>query len=479
MKVFVFYPPGELYQRGEDRCMINVEASTANAMRACNDLGYMASVLRKYGDEIFLRDYATEGLSYNDYILDVKKFIPDVIVLSTTNTTIYSDIDIINRTIEDADYKGKVILKGAIFFDAPEKLFELLDLKKVDYLIGGEAEWIIGELLHTKKSICEIPCVYYKEGSEWKKTFFTEYNENLDDIPFPARDLMKNELYIRPDTGEPMATIQTGHGCPSNCIYCLTPKISGKKLRLRSPQNVMDELEECYEKYGIKNFFFRADTFTYNKKWVLELCGLIKKSNLNGKIAYTANSRVKPLSYDVLKAMKDTGCFTIAFGMETGSPDTMQRIRKGVTVDENIQAVKMAKKVGLQVLGFFMMGFPWETKEHLEATKRLMFKTDCDFIEIHVALPYYGTELYDQCKDGGVLGKSMYGSDIFHASTTGTQYMLIDDLMDFRKKTLLEYYLRPKYIIRMLMQCKDNPKVFFNYAKYGLRMVKNLVWKER
>lgn len=477
MRVFLLYPPGEMYQRGEDRCQISIKSSTANAMRACNDLGYIASVLRKYGDEVFLKDYATEGLPYRDYLTDIQRFHPDVLILSTTNATIYSDIGIINRTISETGKKCKVILKGAIFFDAPKKLMEIVDLSNVDVLVGGEIEWVIGDVVHQSKAYNEIPCIIYKENGNWVKTDFSKYNEDLDSIPFPARDLMRNELYVRPDTGEAMATIQTGHGCPSNCIYCLTPKISGRRLRLRSPRNVLEEMEECYHKYGIKNFFFRADTFTYQKEWVLELCGLLRKSDMYGKIQYTANSRVKPLSKEVLHAMKDTGCFMVAFGLETGDPDTMERIRKGVEVDDNYKAIRMAKEAGIPVLGFFMMGFPWETAEHLKKTRRFILSTDCDFIEIHMALPYYGTELYGQCQEAKVLEKNLYGNDIFHASTTGTKYVAAKELLKFRRNTILMFYLRPKYILKKLAECKGNLGVFGRYVKYGFRMLGNMFFQ--
>lgn len=479
MKIFVFYPPGKLFQRGEDRCMIDVKSSAANAMRACNDLGYMASILRNCGDEIFLRDYATEKLDYEDYIGDVRNFQPDVLVLSTTNTTICKDIEIIERTFRDSPFHGDVILKGAIFFNAPKELFQILNLSHISVLIGGEAEWVIRDVIHKRKPLNEIPCIYYKDAKGgWAGTDFSKYNEDLDAIPFPARDLMKNELYVRPDTGEIMATIQTGHGCPSNCIYCLTPEISGRRLRLRSPINVMKELEECYHKYGIKNFSFRADTFTYKKEWVLELCALIRKSDLWGNIHYTANSRVRPLSEEVLTAMKETGCFTIAFGLETGSGDTMEKIQKGVMVEDNYQAVKMAKKVGIPVLGFYMMGFPWETMEHLKKTRKMIFSLDCDFIEIHIALPYYGTKLYEICKEEHLLSRSLIGSDIFHESMNGTKYVGMNEIMRFRKRILLGYYLRPKYIGHKFWQCRKNPVIIKNYVKYGLRLVWHLVWRD-
>ncbi len=477
MKVMLFYPPGEMFQRGEDRCQISVKSSTANAMRACNDLGYMASVLRTFDDKIFLRDYATEEKSYCDYIDDIKGFDPDVLVLSTTNTTIFTDIELINKTFHESAFDGMVILKGAIFFDASQMLLNILDLTHIDILVGGEIDGVIGDIIHKTKPYSEINGILYKTGGQWHKTDFDHYNDDLDDIPFPARDLMPNELYIRPDTGEPMATIQTSRGCPSGCIYCLSPQISGKRIRYRSPQNVLLELEECYHKYHIRNFFFRADTFTFKKEWVLELCDLIKNSDLYGKIEYTANSRVKPLSIEVLQAMKDTGCFMIAFGFETGSKDTMEKIRKGVTVEDNYRAVRMAKKVGIPVLGFFMMGFPWETRHHLKDTKRMLFNLDCDFIEVHVALPFYGTTLYEICKEEGVLAENVLGMDIFHASTKGTKYVSSKELMNFRNHTLLQFYLRPKYIWRKLLSCKNNPKVFMNYMKYGFRLIGNLVFK--
>ncbi len=480
MRVFLFYPPGKLFQRGEDRCMVDIKSSAANSMRACNDLGYCSSVLKKCGDEIFLKDYATEGLDLRTYKRDIEWFKPDVLVLSTTNTTIYDDIRIINATCKKTGFHGKVILKGAIFFNAPKEMFELLDLENVDILVGGEIEWVIKDIVHEKKPLSDIPYIYWKDDDHnWHGTDFSHYNEDLDAIPFPDRSLMNNSLYTRPDTGEAMATIQTGHGCPSNCIYCLTPQISGKRLRLRSPENVMAEIEECYHKYGIRNFFFRADTFTFKKEWVLELCDMIKKSDLYGHIQYTANSRVKPLSMDVLEAMKDTGCFTIAFGLETGSPETMKNIRKGVSVEDNYKAVAMAKQAGIPVWGFYMMGFPWETKESLKATKKMIFDLDCDFIEIYAALPFYGTELYKRCKDANVLGESIMGSDIFHASTIGTKHVSSKEIMEFRRRILLQYYTRPKYIARKMWGSRKEPKVVLNYAKYGIRLVGNMMSEKR
>lgn len=477
MKIFLFYPPGDIFQRGEDRCQSNIKASTSTSMRACNDLGYMAAILKQSNHEVFLKDYQTEKLSFSELINDIQSFNPDFLALSTTNATVFNDIEVINKIFSDTSFRGQVILKGAIFFDASFGLLNLLDLSHIDFLVGGEIDWIIADIINNKQK-SSIPGILYKDNNEWKKTKFNCWNHNLDEIPFPDRSLMKNELYIRPDTGEPMATIQTSRGCPSSCIYCLSPKISGKDVRFRTPQNVMNELLECYDKYEIKNFFFKADTFTINKDWVLELCNLIKNSKLYGNIHYTANSRVKPLSEEVLYTMKDTGCFSIAFGFETGNEETMKKIKKGVTIRDNYKAIEMAKKVGIPVFGFYMIGFPWETKKHIKDTEKMIFDLDCDFIELHIALPYYGSEFYDLCKEEKVLEKNVIGVDYFHSSTKGTKYLSNKELLKIRKKILLKYHCRPKYIFRKLKECKGNPKILKNYFKYGMRLVINIFKKE-
>ena len=473
MNILACYPPGEIFQRGEDRCQSNIKSSTATSMRACNDLGYIAAQLRNK-HQILLKDYQTELLSYESMKKDVLGFHPDYIVISTTNATVFDDIKIVNQLKQDTNIQFKVILKGAIFFDAEQKLLDMLDLNNIDILVGGEIDCVIKDIINNTKPLNEIPCIFYKQDNHFIKTSIS-WCHDLDLIPFPARDLMPNHLYTRPDTGEMMATIQTSRGCPSQCIYCLSPKISGKCIRYRSPQNVFEELIDCYDNYNIKSFFFKADTFTMNEQWVLELCRLIKHSKLYKNISYTANSRVKPISERVLKAMKDTGCFTIAFGLETGNAETMKKIKKGVTIEDNYNAVHLAQKVGIPVYGFYMIGFPWETKEQINDTIKMIFELNCDFIELHLALPYYGTEFYNICKNENTLNENVLGVDYFHSSTKGTKYVSNTDLIKIRKKALFKYHIRPNYIIHKLVTCKGNPKIIGNYIKYGIKLILNII----
>ncbi len=479
-RVMLLYPPGKAYQRSEDRAQCNLDESAVATIHACNDIGYAAAVLRECNHDVFLRDYQTERTSLEEIKSDILSFLPDIIVLSTTNATIPSDIEFIDWIKEF--HSCEFVVKGAIFFNTPLEILETLDLHSINYLIGGEIDTVIGELVdcitYKNDAIDDIPGIIYKKDGAFIKTKFDCWHEDLDAIPFPARDLMKNELYPRPDTGEPMATIQVSRGCPSSCTYCLTPIISGKNVRKRSVENIFAEIEECYDKYGIKNFFFKADTFTIDAKWASALCDKIINSKLHGKIEFTANSRVKPLDLDLLKKLKDAGCFTIAVGFESGNNETLKRIKKGTTKEDNLRAAKLIKKAKLPLFGFFMIGFPWETKEDIIETLNFIFQIDPDFIEVHIAMPYVGTELYSQCEQYNTINAAAWGNDYFSPNTIGTQSVTMEEIQKIRNKYLLKFYLRPKYLIKKVLYCLDNPIILMNYIKHGIKLLKTIFRKK-
>ncbi len=478
-RVMLIYPPGMMYQRGEDRCQINVEASIANSMRACNDLGYAAAILKNGGYNIFLRDYTSEKESFETLKTDIIRENPDVIFISITNGTIYDDIKITEK-IKSVNPNIKIILKGALFFNPEKFLFDELNLEAVDILIGGETEFIILPLLNalfdSPEKLKDIEGICYKVNNNWEINNITHFEENLDGLPFPDRSSMRNELYINPATNKPMATIATSRGCPSSCIYCVSPLISGRKVRFRSPQNVFEEIKECVEKYNIADFFFKSDTFTIDKKWVIELCDFIINSDLKNKINWVANSRVNTIDEDILQKMKEAGCSLIALGIESGSDDSLLKMKKGTTVEQNIKAVNIIKKYDIKIFGFYLIGFPWETKEHLEDTKKLMFRLDTDFVELSVATPFKGSKLYEMIYGHNEDGERVLGKDSFKYTTSGTKYLSAEYLRKFRKNTLLLYHLRPGFIIKKLISKDLTFGILCNYIKYGFKMIKNTIF---
>ena len=163
----------------------------------------------------------------------------------------------------------------------------------------------------------------------------------------------------------------------------------------------------------------------------------------------------------------------LAVGFESGSDETLKKIKKGTTVEDNLLAAKMIKEVGIPLFGFFMIGFPWETKELIGKTESLIHKIDPDFIELHIAMPFYGTELYKQCKAYGVLNDSGFGHDYYAPNTVGTAYIDIKEIQRMKERILIGFYLRPKYLLRRSLDAFKKPVVLKNYILFGIKMLKN------
>jgi radical SAM superfamily enzyme YgiQ (UPF0313 family) len=474
-KALLFNPPVGLYQRGEDRCQAEVDGGSATSLRPPNDLGYIASMLRQIGVTPAIADYPAEKKQWSHFVEDLKKWQPDFLVMSITTPTIKDDMKAfsIAKALNPEIF---TIAKGAHFYtcnreDLKETIYDVMDVA-----IVGEAETIVNDLVLAKRNGSDLSRVrgilFRNHLGQIIQTEPAPFWTDLDKIPFPARDLIKNHLYIRPDTGEPQATIQTSRGCPSQCIFCLSPLISGMKLRERSVGNIIAELDECVHKYRIRNFFFRADTFTLNKKSVIELCREIINRRL--EIAWVANSRVNTIDEERLTWMKKAGCWLVAFGIESGNDEIQRKIKKGTTRAQALEAVKLCRKLGIKTYGFYLIGFPWETREMIMDTLQFAKELRCDFSEIHIAIPYEGTEFYKIARDLGILKETAVGHNYFSNPAIGTLYVSKDELVAMRKKTLRSLYLNPRYIVRSLFHIRSLREAK-NYAQFGLRLVKNLL----
>ncbi len=469
-----------MYQRGEDRCQANVSASAAVSLRAPNDLAYMAAIVREMGMTPFLRDYPAENGHWVALEEDLIKIEPDVLVMSITDATIIQDL----RAFREAKKNNPEIMtiaKGALFFSTDTKVFDSPEFSNMDFALVGESEFAISHLLEALQNHAEIndealnavPNIIYKNSvGHFVRTAIRDFEQDLDAMPFPARDLLRNELYCRPDSGEAMATIQTARGCPSKCIFCMTPLISGERVRSRSVNNIVDELQECVEKYGIRNFFFKADTFTINKKFVIELCQEVLKRNLD--IAWVANSRVDTVDEERLAWMKKAGCWLVAFGFESGNDEMLKKMRKEATVADAYRASSLVRQAQMKVYGFFMVGLPWDNRETIEETFTLAENLDCDFYEIHMATPYEGTELYKTARALGLAGVASYGHDYFENSGVGSLFLSQQEILILRKAGLRRLYLSPKFIFKTLKRIRT-PREFMNYASYGSRLIRNLM----
>ncbi len=470
-KVFFIYPPAGKFLRGEDRCQSDIEASAATSERAPLDIMQMAGVLKSMNIECRFMDCEMELKTWEDYSVTLKTFSPDCLIVSTTNASVLKDLKACE--IAKSVIPGIItIMKGALFYELPLEVLKMKEFKSLDIALRIEPDTLLGPLIKGLSNLKEVRSIYYQENGEWFTTGIGPFLSDLDTLPLPDRSIIRNNLYIRPDTEKPMTIIQTARGCPFQCLYCLTPRMSGNAVRHRSAANIVSEIEECVIKYGISDFFLRADTFTINKKLTLELCRFILEKKL--KIQWVANSRTNTLDEEVVSEMKKAGCNLIAFGFEVGTNEAKQRIKKGSTIEQDIKTRALCKKYGIPVFGFFMIGFPWETRDDIRKTVDYMFSLNCEFVELHLATPFIGTELYQIAIEEGLIQKEsdVIGHTYFSNPSAGTRFLSILELLEIRKQALRRYYLRPSYILRRLIEIK-NLKMFKNYFIYGLRLLKN------
>jgi len=474
-KVLLYNPPGGLWLRGEARCEQDIDSATAFTVTAPTTLCYIAAIFRRHNIEPKIVDCPVEGVNNQKFLSIVKEFDPDCTILNASVLNLPNDL-IAVKAIHDANPNIMQCANLPYFNSVPiaeikPKLTRLLDI-----IIVGEAEAVTSDLAEhingkiTRQKIRGV-ILANQPSDKLVKTEPIEHIDNLDSLPLPARDLIQNKLYFRPDTGRPMASIFDGKGCPSSCIYCLAPITTGKKVRKRSVASVLEEIKQCVTCYDIRDFLFRSDTFTLPKEWVMELCQAIKDSELS--ISWAANSRTNTFDEETARAMKRAGCFLVEFGIESGSNHSLKLQKKGTTVQQAFAAVRAAKSARLLTYGTVLIGFPWEDAKDLNQTKGVIHQLALDFIEVQIVAPYIGTELFDIMMKEGLIDSDAVGHDMVrNPAIKGTKHLSREELVKFRKDFLHHFYINPNYVFRTLKRIKSL-RHLLQYGKYGIQFLKN------
>ncbi len=461
-KVFLIYPPAPVMNR-EDRCQQPTDDLIVIPPLPPSDLMYLASIAREEGFEPKIKDYSLKGETVDDVIKDIAEFKPDYLVLNAATPTINNDLSILEK-VKEKFPKIITIAKGAHFNTLAKET--LNDFPALDIAIMGEAELTLKEIL-SGGSLSEILGTAYKmPGGAIQINEKRPFNNELDNLPYPARDLVDNNLYRRPDTGEVQAVIKVSRGCPFHCFFCLATPVSGAKVRYRSPENILGEIRECYEKYNIKNFIFWSDIFNLDKEWVHSLCNLIIKSGL--KITFSTNSRADTADSDTVELMKKAGCKLVSIGVESGSQYMLDKMGKKITLDDIKNTVKLFKKKGIKVYAYYVLGLPWESEETARETINFSKKLNTHFVSYYTATALCGTRFYDYIKEHN-LGSLNYDMPYFYPSVN-THHLTKERVFELHKQAVKEYYIRIQYILMMLFSIRTFAE-FKNYFKAGLRVL--------
>ncbi len=348
----------------------------------------------------------------------------------------------------------------------------------IDAVVTGEAELTMVELLarlQQGKDLEDVRGLVFKQGERIIKNLPRPLTEDLDTLPFPARELLGDmDRYLPPPATyrrKPVTTLISSRGCNRRCIFCFQidkeRKSGVRGIRFRSVENVLQEIELCLSQ-GYREIKFIDDTFAADYDRAMQICQQIKARRLD--FTWFASACINQVDKPLLQAMKDAGCWSILFGVDSGVQKTLNALRKGTTLDMIRRDVRAAKEVGLKVSTPFIFGAPGETFADGLKTIEFAIELDADLANFHALTPFPGTYLYDNLDKFG----TVYGdlTDRTYQSAAFTPYsMSRDEILSLRQLAFRRFYSRPAFLVRRLLGIRS-----LNDCKVALSGVQSLFW---
>lgn len=459
-KVFLIYPPSPVLNR-EDRCQQPTKELLVIPPLPPTDLMYLAAISEVCGYEAKIKDYS-QG---RDFFNDLLEYAPDYLVANIAMPTYKSDMETLAKA------KGllpsvKIIVKGAPFLTYNTNV--TYENPFIDYVIMGEAEYTLRDILQGVPNEEILGICYTDDNMQAVKNEPRPFIENLDELPFPARHLVNNSIYRRPDNNKVQAVIKVSRGCPYHCFFCLATPISGVNVRKRSAENIVAEIKECVDKYNITNFIFWSDIFNIDRNWTIDLCKKIIESGL--KITWSSNTRANTMDDEMASWMYKAGCRLCSIGVESGSQMILDNIGKKITLDDIRKTVKILKKNKIKIYNYFVIGLPWETEETVEETVRFAIELDSNFISFYTANPLPGTKYFAYAMINHLISEELDFTNSYYEPVVRAHKLSKERIFELHKQAIKRYYLRPKFIIKTLLSLRSFAE-FKNYFKAGLSLL--------
>jgi radical SAM superfamily enzyme YgiQ (UPF0313 family) len=435
-------------------------------------MGTAATFLKKEGHEVFWMDAIAEKISYKDFIKKIEELKPDLFAFETKTPVIKQHWKLINN-LKEKFPEMNIVLLGDHPTSFPE---ESMKNSKVDFVsLGGDFDFNLVELCRwiSGKSKKIPEGLYYRKNGKIMNSGKLNLEHNLDDAPFVDRELTKWNLYEKEYNlqGKPFFYIMSGRDCWwGKCKFCAWPTLF-PRFRVRSVKNVLDEIGMLIEKYDVKEIFDDSGTLMTGK-WLRDLCeGLIERG-YNKKIKYSCNMRFGALNQEEFNLMKKAGFRLLKFGLESANQKTLDRLNKGINIQNILEGCAMAKKAGLTVHLTMIVGYPWETKEDAMRTftlaKRLMQSGKADLLQATVLVPYPGTPLWKEAKENNwfLFDSGEYERYDMRESILKTENSNPTEIAAICGK-IYTIFLTPSYIVQRVKNIRS-----WNDFKFNLRGVK-------
>ena len=411
-------------------------------------LGYLAAVLEKNKYQVDVLDCQALKLSYEEAKSEIEKRQPTIVGLTSTTLTYKSALRIVGMAKEACPNCLTIMGGSHVTFWDDKALQECPELDIVARKEGENTILEVTQRFEAGKSFDDVLGITFRKQGQIIKNQDRPYIENLDELPFPALHLWPIDSLRK--YGEVIFPLTTSRGCVYWCNFCTAVRMFGRKYRMRSPKNVVDEIEYLNKRFGAKHFTFYDDAFTVDQSRAKEICEQIKSRKM--KIRWNCETRVDMVTKELLRTMKEAGCTDVWFGVEAGSQFVLNDMHKGIKIEQTERAFKWAKEVGLMTVANVILGFPTETRETAWETVKFVEKLDPNDVGYFIATPYPGTPMYEQVKDNGWLRITDFDKYDTATPTFMIPKLGMNELREIREKAFQRFYLRPKYMLSVFVK---------------------------
>ncbi|MCR4317875.1 MAG: glycosyltransferase [Planctomycetes bacterium] len=413
----------------------HLEDDTANYMPFPFFMAYAQAVAEKEGHKTLMVDAIAEDVSESEFLRRMKAFSPDVIVMEVSTPSYGVDIQVAR--------KARAMLPDAKMFfaglHAEMYNIEFLDrTPETDFVMIGEYEYILRDALKALANDGDFSQVggllYRDKNGASQSTGRRETINQLDELPWPMRRDLKMDRYHDEPGGIPAPSLQmwTSRGCPYTCTFCVFPQVvyGNNKYRVRSPKDVVDEIEHCVKEHGVQSVYFDDDTFNIGKPRMYALCEELEKRNLN--IPWAVMARADTSDEETLRRMHAAGLRALKFGVESADQNIVDDVGKRLDLGKVRRSVALCHELGIRLHLTFIFGLPGETRGSMQQTLDLALELNPDTLQFSIATPFPGSKLYEQMQDEGRLSTDDFSKfDGFHSAVVSTDELTSKEIEDF------------------------------------------------
>lgn len=418
-------------------------------------LGYLASSLRSRGYGVRILDCTRERLDLPGLLERIREWRPRMVGFQTFSY----DFGTVRRALEgvkEVDPDIVTVVGGPHPSGVPVETLE--DMSAADYAFRGEGEeglpLLVGRLFARQDiDLASIPGLVWREDGRVRANG-VRFVEDLDSLGLPAWDLMDPRSYQFAPQGvflksPPVAPISTSRGCPFQCTYCAGKTLTGARIRKRSIPHVLDEVELLYHEYGAREIHIVDDNFTMFRDRVVEFCEGLHERRLKIHFTFPNGVRIDTLDGELLRLLKQAGCYSMIVGIESGSDRVLKAMKKGLTTETVRRGVALIKEAGIDVSGFFILGYPGETRDEMLQTIAFSRRLGLDAAHFSNFLPLPGTEAAEMLCRQGRLPKVDW-SQLFYARVAYVpEGMTAAELKRLQRQAYLGFYLRPSVLWKL------------------------------